>query len=226
MFICYFLGDSNRLLGLMNKSFPELGLKKEDCHEVSWLQSIFYWAEFDYNKTKPEVLLDRHTDTNFFKRKSDFVQTPIQKAGWTAIFNKLKGLDKVAMGFNPYGGKMSEVPANATPMPHRAGNLYKIQYSINWMESDPKVMESGMKQAKDMHEFMTTYVSKNPRGAFTNYRDFDIGVNSGDGFNSGKVYGEKYFKGNFERLVKVKTAVDPDNFFRNEQSIPTQSKKT
>ena len=36
----------------------------------------------------------------------------------------------------------------------------------------------------------------------------------------GKVYGDKYFLNNFERLVKVKTAVDPQNFFRYEQSIP------
>ncbi|KAD2804225.1 hypothetical protein R6Q59_030254 [Mikania micrantha] len=227
-FVCHFLGDSNRLLGLMSKTFPELGLKKEDCIEVSWFQSLFYWAEFDYSKTKPELFLDRRTVVIFFKRMSDYVQTPITKLGWTAIINKLTELDKVSMGFNPYGGRMSEVPANATPMPHRAGNLCKIQYSLNWPESDPKVTEKYMKQAKDMYEFMTPYVSKNPRGAFTNYRDFDIGVmKSGDGFNSGKIYGEKYFKGNFERLVKVKTAVDPDNFFRNEQSIPTsQSMKT
>lgn len=42
----------------------------------------------------------------------------------------------------------------------------------------------------------------------------------------GKVYGIKYFKENFERLVKVKTAVDPQNFFRDEQSIPSLPSKT
>jgi hypothetical protein len=35
-----------------------------------------------------------------------------------------------------------------------------------------------------------------------------------------RVWGAKYFKGNFNRLVKVKTRVDPENFFRYEQSIP------
>ncbi|CAI8617801.1 unnamed protein product [Vicia faba] len=30
----------------------------------------------------------------------------------------------------------------------------------------------------------------------------------------------RYFKGNFNRLVMVKTEVDPSNFFRHEQSIP------
>ncbi|CBI31075.3 unnamed protein product, partial [Vitis vinifera] len=36
-----------------------------------------------------------------------------------------------------------------------------------------------------------------------------------------RVYGIKYFKKNFNRLVHIKTKVDPGNFFRNEQSIPT-----
>ncbi|GJM98213.1 hypothetical protein PR202_ga15201 [Eleusine coracana subsp. coracana] len=36
----------------------------------------------------------------------------------------------------------------------------------------------------------------------------------------GKVWGEKYFKGNFDRLARTKGKVDPDDYFRNEQSIP------
>ncbi|XP_071694280.1 berberine bridge enzyme-like 21 [Rutidosis leptorrhynchoides] len=222
-FMSLFLGDSTRLLGLMSKTFPELGLKKEDCPEVSWLQAALYWTNLDYNKTKPEALIDRVPDTiKYLKRKSDYVQTPIPKQGWTAVFNKLMELDKVGLVLNPYGGKMSEVPANATPFPHRAGNLFKMQYSLNW--DDPKLTEVNLNQGKAMYEFMTPYVSKNPRGAFLCYRDFDIGVKTGAGLNSGKVYGEKYFKGNYERLVKIKTAFDPDNFFRNEQSIPHQTK--
>ncbi|KAK7844371.1 cannabidiolic acid synthase-like 2 [Quercus suber] len=35
-----------------------------------------------------------------------------------------------------------------------------------------------------------------------------------------RVWGLKYFKGNFKRLAQVKSKVDPKNFFRNEQSIP------
>ncbi|KAK9735022.1 hypothetical protein RND81_04G178400 [Saponaria officinalis] len=70
---------------------------------------------------------------------------------------------------------------------------------------------------------MTPFVSKNPREAFLNYRDLDLGINH-QGLNSyveGQKYGIKYFNGNFNRLVKIKTMVDPYNFFRNEQSIPT-----
>ncbi|KAI3733880.1 hypothetical protein L6452_13338 [Arctium lappa] len=221
-FIAHFLGDSARLLTIMNKNFPELGVKKEDCKEVSWIQSVLYWANFDYKTTPVKILLDRHSDkVNFLKRKSDYVHTPIPKSGLTSIFNKMVELGKVGFVFNPYGGRMSKVAADATPFPHRAGNLFKIQYSVNWNEGDEKI--DYVNQSRVLYSFMTKYVSKNPREAFYNYRDLDIGVMAGTGkkgFDSGKVYGEKYFKGNFMRLVKVKTAVDPENFFRHEQSIP------
>ncbi|KVI05412.1 Berberine/berberine-like protein [Cynara cardunculus var. scolymus] len=229
-FIAHFLGDSDRLVALMNKNFPELGLRKEDCIEVSWIESVLYWANFDLNTTAPEILLDRHSDNvNYGKRKSDYVQTPISESGLKSIFDKLVELGKVGFVFNPYGGKMYEIPADATPFPHRAGNLFKIQYSVNWNDPDPELEANYLNQSRVMYEFMTPFVSKNPRGAFLNYRDLDIGVTSGDGKNSyseGVVYGEKYFMGNFERLVKIKTEVDPDNFFRNEQSIPTLAGKS
>ncbi|XP_071686337.1 berberine bridge enzyme-like 2 [Rutidosis leptorrhynchoides] len=229
-FIAHFLGDSVRLLALMNKNFPELGLRKEDCIEVSWIQSVLYWANFDLNTTKQEILLDRHSDNvNFLKRKSDYVQTPVSKPGLKFIFNKLVELGKVGLVFNSYGGRMSEVASDATPFPHRAGNLYKIQYSVNWNDEDPTLTKNYLNETRVLYKFMTNYVSKNPRGAFLNYRDLDIGVMTGTGnagYKSGKVYGEKYFMGNFDRLVKVKSVVDPNNFFRNEQSIPILPKKS
>ncbi|KAI3730636.1 hypothetical protein L1987_61808 [Smallanthus sonchifolius] len=225
-FIAHFLGDSDRLVALMDTHFPELGLRKEDCIEVNWIESVLYWANFDLNTTEPEILLDRNSaDVNFGKRKSDYVQTVIPVSGIESIFNKQVELGRIGFVFNPYGGKMYEIAADATPFPHRAGNIFKIQYSINWNDPDPQLEAANLNQSRVMYDFMTPFVSKNPRGAFLNYRDLDIGVMTGDSYSEGRVYGEKYFMGNFERLVKIKTAVDPDNFFRNEQSIPTLAGK-
>lgn len=39
-----------------------------------------------------------------------------------------------------------------------------------------------------------------------------------------RTYGSKFFKENFGKLVDVKTRVDPEIFFRYEQSIPPTSK--
>jgi len=82
-------------------------------------------------------------------------------------------------------------------------------------------------QIRRLYSYMTPFVSKNPRSAFLNYRDLDIGVNhfGKNSLEEGEVYGVKYFNDNYDRLVKVKTAVDPQNFFRNEQSIPTLPSK-
>ncbi|GJN38597.1 hypothetical protein PR202_gb27655 [Eleusine coracana subsp. coracana] len=44
--------------------------------------------------------------------------------------------------------------------------------------------------------------------------------NSVTKYEGARAWGEKYFKGNFERLAAVKAKLDPGDFFRNEQSIP------
>ncbi|CAA3007998.1 berberine bridge enzyme-like 21 [Olea europaea subsp. europaea] len=221
-FIGLFLGDANRLLSATDSEFPLLGLKKADCKEMSWIYSVLFWSNFD-NTTKPEVLLSRTPDSvNFLKRKSDYVKTPISKSDLESLFKKMVEVGKVGMVFNSYGGRMSEIPESETPFPHRAGNIFKIQYSVNWEDEGEEADQNYIQQIREMYSYMAPFVSKNPREAYLNYRDLDIGTtdNGKDSYDQGKVYGVKYFKDNFNRLVKIKTMVDPDNLFRNEQSIP------
>ncbi|KAG8494869.1 hypothetical protein CXB51_012513 [Gossypium anomalum] len=45
-FIGHYLGRTNRLLPFVNASFPELGLQRKDCTEMSWIESTLYWAGF------------------------------------------------------------------------------------------------------------------------------------------------------------------------------------
>ena len=221
-FISLFLGDATRLISVMNKDFPELGLKKEDCKEMSWIESVLYWANFD-NRTSVNDLLNRTLESvKFFKAKSDYMQKPMSKDGLEGLWKKMIELGKPGMVFNSYGGQMSEIPASETPFPHRAGNIFKIQYSVNWHEEGTEADKKYVNLIRELHSYMTPLVSKSPRGSYLNYRDIDIGIshNGKDSYQEGKVYGVKYFMNNFDRLVKVKTAVDPQNFFRYEQSIP------
>jgi hypothetical protein len=69
---------------------------------------------------------------------------------------------------------------------------------------------------------MRPYVSKYPRAAYLNYRDLDLGTNkhSDTSYSEARAWGLKYFTGNFKILAEMKSKADPDNFFRNEQSIP------
>ncbi|KAL0442425.1 UNVERIFIED_CONTAM: Berberine bridge enzyme-like 21 [Sesamum latifolium] len=224
-FIGLFLGDSDRLLSITNSEFPKLGLKKLDCHEMSWINSVLFWGNFD-NTTSPTVLLSRTPDSvNFLKRKSDYVKTPISISGLESLFKKMVEIGKVGLVFNSYGGRMSEIPESETPFPHRAGNIFKIQYSVNWNEEGEEADKNYVDQIRQLYSFMEPFVSKNPREAYLNYRDLDIGItdNGKNSYSEGQVYGVKYFKSNYDRLVKIKTKVDPENVFRNEQSIPVQT---
>ncbi|CAN0922723.1 Berberine bridge enzyme-like 18 [Linum grandiflorum] len=164
-----------------------------------------------------------------YKGKSDYVQRPISEIGWEGVWKKLDELGPMAgaLAMIPYGGKMEEIPEWSLPFPHRAGNLFMIQYDVFWNEDGIEASERNVNWIREVYSYMTPFVSKNPRAAYMNYRDLDIGMNDIDGGKGrgyeeeeARVWGLKYFKNNWDRLVEVKTAVDPDDFFRNEQSIP------
>lgn len=221
--LALFLGDSKKLISITDKHFPALGLKQKDCIEMTWIQSTLQWYGLPYNTTKPDFLLNRIPNgVAFLKRKSDYLQKPIPKEGLESLFKKIAEQGSSGMGFNPYGGKMAEIPADKTPFPYRAGNLFKIQYTATWKEEEPEAVRKYTNNLRELHNLMTPYVSSKPRQAFLNYRDIDLGTNDNGPrrYEEAKVYGHMYFKKNFDRLVKVKTAVDPDNFFWTEQSIP------
>ncbi|XP_017978941.1 PREDICTED: reticuline oxidase-like protein [Theobroma cacao] len=219
-----YLGRADNLVSLLAKDLPELGLKKENCLEMSWIDSALWWGSLNYG-TSPNALLSRNYHVKFMKRKSDYVQTPIPKDGLEWLWKRMIELAEPGLVFNPYGGIMNEIKATDTPFPHRAGNLFKIQYSISWKETGMDADRKYRTLVKRLHSYMTGFVSKNPRSAYLNYRDLDIGISETWTYQEGKVYGQSYFNGNFERLVDVKSAVDPENFFRNEQSIPPRTSK-
>ncbi|KAK2644854.1 hypothetical protein Ddye_020049 [Dipteronia dyeriana] len=216
-----FLGGTEKLLQVMQQSFPELGLTKNDCIETSWIKSVLYIGGFPSN-TPPEILLKgKSTFKNYFKAKSDFVKKPISETALEGLWKRLLAEDSPLMIWNPYGGQMSKIPESETPFPHRNGTLFKIQYVITWYDEE-KNETMHMDWIRKLYNYMAPYVSKFPREAYVNYRDLDLGMNKKDNtsFVQASVWGVKYFKDNFNRLVRVKTKVDPDNFFRHEQSIP------
>ncbi|XP_050220883.1 berberine bridge enzyme-like 18 [Mercurialis annua] len=221
-----FLGSIDRLLPYMQENFPELGLVQQDCIELSWIESILYFAGF--SNSPREVLLNRTQPTvRFFKAKSDYVKQPMPETVLEGIWDRLfeVGLGSGQLILSPYGGRMSEISESSLPFPHRAGNIYKIQHLAWW---DVEGIEASIKHIswiRRLYSFLAPYVSKNPRLAFVNYRDLDIGVNNlgNTSYKQASIWGKKYYKANFDRLVHVKTQVDPANFFRNEQSIPPLS---
>ncbi|XVF53636.1 hypothetical protein PTKIN_Ptkin05aG0114600 [Pterospermum kingtungense] len=226
-FSSLFLGDSDELVQLMQERFPELGLVKEDCIEMRWIESILYFGGIQNQPL--EILLDRNfrspSTSPSFKSKSDYVKEPMPETGLRGLWSRLseEEAESTFVGFFAYGGVMDKIPESATPFPHRAGNLYKILYNVGWQEEDNINSGRYISFSRRLYSYMSSFVSKSPREAYINYRDLDIGTNNKGNDTSyarASIWGRKYFKNNFDRLVRVKTVIDPENFFRHEQSIP------
>ncbi|KAL3616809.1 hypothetical protein CASFOL_039203 [Castilleja foliolosa] len=227
-FTTLYLGCVNNLLPLMQREFPELGLTERDCTEMSWIESTLFFAGL-HNQSL-DVLLNRAPRSmSYFKGKSDYVTRPIPINGLKGIWRFLheEAENRAELQFSPYGGALSEISESETPFPHRGGNIFMIHYSVNWDRRGNEELQRHLDWIRRLYSYMAPYVSQSPRAAYFNYRDLDIGMNNNEGNNTSyrqaSAWGRRYFKNNFDRLVRVKTRVDPSNFFRNEQSIPPMS---
>ncbi|KDP34622.1 hypothetical protein JCGZ_11145 [Jatropha curcas] len=217
----FFLGDLNRLLKVTENSFPELGLARNDCTETSWVKSVLYTTGYPTN-SKPEVLLQgKYLFKTSYKSKSDFVKEPIAEAALEGLWKILLEEETPFMIWTPFGGKMNEISESEIPFPNRNGTLFMIHYASSW-QNGQKNEAKHIDGVRKLYNYMEHFVPNNPRTAYANYRDLDLGMNSKNNFNvtQASVWGIKYYKDNFNRLIQVKTEVDPDNFFRHEQSIP------
>ncbi|XP_004295434.1 PREDICTED: tetrahydrocannabinolic acid synthase-like [Fragaria vesca subsp. vesca] len=215
-----FLGGVERLLYVMQTGFPELGLTRKDCTETSWIKSVMYIANYP-NGTQPEILLQgKSTTRSYFKAKSDFVKDPIPETGLEGLRKRLMEETNPVLIWTPYGGMMSKISESDTPFPHRKGVLFKIQYLTIWQAANQDEAKH-MDWIRKLYNYMAPYVTMFPRQAYVNYRDLDLGINkkSNLSFIEASSWGYRYFKDNFNRLIKIKTKVDPYNFFRHEQSI-------
>ncbi|XP_042480499.1 berberine bridge enzyme-like 18 [Macadamia integrifolia] len=220
-----FLGSVKELLFLMDKNFPELGLEAKDCTEMSWINSTLYFSGYT-NGESIDVLLNRTLQAKiFYKAKSDFLKKPISETGLERIWKELlEGNNSASLEviMDPLGARMSEISDSEIPFPHRAGNLYNIQYYMYWQNGGTNTTKQHLERMRKIYKFMTPYVSKSPRSAYLNYRDLDLGRSEerNTSYTKAHVWGGKYFKNNFKRLASVKKMADPTNFFWDEQSIP------
>ncbi|KAM3285265.1 hypothetical protein P3S67_024064 [Capsicum chacoense] len=198
------------------------GLALKKYRETTWIESVLYFYGKRTNESL-EVLLDKSIPTQKIHNKgtSDFVKTPTPKSGWKMVQRLFLEEERPQMILEPLGGKLDELSEFEIPFPHRTGNLYNIQYLINWGDNSENVSSQKLAWMRKLYKDMEPYAANSPRTAYLNYRDLDFGSNDEDySYSKAKIWGEMYFNGNFERLAKVKSKVDPNNIFRTEQSIP------
>ncbi|ONK65753.1 uncharacterized protein A4U43_C06F590 [Asparagus officinalis] len=224
-FVSLFLGNKSQFVSAIDTSFPELGLQAEDFTEMNWLESALFLNGMSGEGI--EALLNRTpVYISSCKVKSDFVTNPITEKQWGEILRALRNLKEdniiILLIMSPFGGIMDMIPESTIAFPHRKGNLYIIEYYTPWPGAEEQVSERHLDSMRKVYDFMTPYVSSNPRTAYYNYKDIDLGRTEGlmPSYFEARQWGERYFKGNFEKLAIVKGRVDPMNFFRNEQSIP------
>ncbi|KAG6476866.1 hypothetical protein ZIOFF_066114 [Zingiber officinale] len=220
-----FLGTRRATLAAIKKSFPELRVRAEDCNKLSWVETNLYLDGRAFNNTS--VLLDRRQVYNIsFKAKSDFVRKPISDKAWEGIWKVMMEAEEepLVMILEPWGGRLWEIEDDAIAFPHRKGNLYNIQYIMAWLETEAAAStERHLTWMRRLYDYMAPHVSTNPRAAYLNYKDIDLGSSREEGRTSYKeasAWGRRYFLRNFEKLAKVKARVDPENYFWNEQGIP------
>ncbi|KAH9747669.1 Berberine bridge enzyme-like 18 [Citrus sinensis] len=134
----------------IRQSFPELGLVKQDCIEMSWIESVMYFAEFRGQSL--DVLLNRtQPSVRFFKAKSDFVKEPMPEIAFLGIYEKFyeKEAEDAEISFTPYGGIMNEISDFETPFPYRAGTIYKIQHMVHWEEEGSEASQRHINWIRD-----------------------------------------------------------------------------
>ncbi|XP_071696004.1 tetrahydroberberine oxidase-like [Rutidosis leptorrhynchoides] len=224
LFYGIYQGTIDTLLPLMDEKFPELNVTREICEEMRMVQASLVFAGYPSN-TSTEVLASRSSVQKLnSKNKLDYVRKPIPKSGLKKIWRKMFENDiSEFVLVHPFGGKMDEYSDIATPYPHRAGVLYQFHQMVTFYDQTSDTTPVSLQRInwlRSFNEFITPYVSKNPREAYLNYNDLDLGVGSAT-YKEASVWGERYFKRhNFKKLIRIKVKVDPHNFFKYLQSIP------
>ncbi|XP_004495433.1 berberine bridge enzyme-like D-2 [Cicer arietinum] len=218
----FYLGPKSKAISILNHAFPELGVIEEECREMSWIESVVFFSGLNYGASVSELRNRYMQNKEYFKAKSDFVRNHVPFVGIKTALDILEKEPKGYVILDPYGGMMHSISSESIAFPHRIGNLFTIQYLIYWKEVDNDKSSDYIDWIRGFYSSMTLFVSWGPRAAYINYIDFDLGVMERitiDGMVKARVWGEKYFLSNYDRLVRAKTLIDPNNVFTNQQGI-------
>ncbi len=151
--------------------------------------------------------------TGAYQIKTGFVSGEMPPQGITTMLewiNAMPGFpsrkQESTLGLYCWGGKVNDVRPDATAFVHRHADLL-FKCELLWEpQDDPTLIEENLDWIEGYHAAMQPYLTG---GAYQNFTD-----------RSQVDWQHAYYGENFERLVEVKRAWDPENLFRFGQSIP------
>jgi len=157
-----------------------------------------------------EALLDEALEGYSFS-KSEFFRQPLPSGAIEALVESISnqrtpGQVRV-LDFSPWGGAYNRVPADATAFVHREERFLLKQEVV----LDPGIPESDREAA--LRWLAQSWAMVRPWGSggvYPNFPDPDLDD-----------WADAYYGTNLNRLVRVKSQYDPDDFFHFAQSIPS-----
>ncbi|KAK9681626.1 hypothetical protein RND81_10G016200 [Saponaria officinalis] len=223
-FVGFYLGPKNEVVSIKEHEFPELDIGEHEYKEMSWIESVLYFSGLPDGSTINDLKSRYFIGKSCVKTKSDYVRNHVSIEGLEGSLEMVGMEPKGLVILDPYGGIMDRIKSDAIAFPHRKGNLYNILYVALWGEEEDE--DRYLNWLRRFYDYMTPFVSSNPRAAYVNYVDLDLGtmdiVDDGEIGNvveKARNWGERYFLGNYDRLVKAKTIIDPKNVFSHLQGI-------
>jgi FAD/FMN-containing dehydrogenase len=160
----------------------------------------------------PQWMIHPHDDQQLFKSTSAVAYAPFPREALELLKAKLEAApaqqgwetnEPSMVQLLAGGGAPGRVAVDGTAVPHRQA-VCVVQYDAYWTDpADQPIAETWI-------EGVRTAMLPYAHNAYVNYVDSRI-----------EDYLDAYYVTNLPRLVEVKRAVDPENFFNFEQSIPT-----
>ena len=147
-----------------------------------------------------------------YEAKSTFFDKPLSDDAIGRLmhhFERAQAMPGVLQGsilLDAFGGAIGRVSPSETAFVHR-GALFSAQFLTSWPEKADDATPARCKSW--LREFHTDMRKDSSGGAYINYIDPEL-----------RGWQRAYYGPNYDRLVRVKAAYDPDGLFKMPQGIP------
>ena len=135
---------------------------------------------------------------------SRFIERPLTEAEWAGVVDVYRRTpnDGNFIGFEPYGGRIADVPIEATAYIHRTASFNAFSW-IFWMDETERTSAEAW-----LDELVGVLAGLGNGEAYQNYPR-----------RANTRFAEMYWGAGFPTLQVIKQKYDPDNFFNYEQSV-------